>query len=142
MQSRTRNSKCTTVAAGLKPKNDPNFTAAETEAKKPEGKQPATILQAIFFPPTRTKETTLREQQTRRGLRIPQRETDTERERERGKKKAYQEEKDSFLRRMIITGRRLMLPSSLPGSRHSSCSPQSAISVSLANNNNTHTKHS
>jgi hypothetical protein len=28
-----------------------------------------------------------------------------------------------------------MLPSSLPGRRHSSCSPQSAISVSLANNN-------
>jgi hypothetical protein len=70
------------------------------------------------------------------------RERQTQRERERGKKKAYQEEKDSFLRRMIITGRSLMLPSSLPGSRHSSCSPQSAISVSLANNNNTHTKHS
>jgi hypothetical protein len=43
-------------------RNNPNFTAAETEAKKPEGKQPATIPQAIFFPPTRTKETTLREQ--------------------------------------------------------------------------------
>jgi hypothetical protein len=64
-----------------------------------------------------------------------QRERQTQRERQRGKKKAYQEEKDSFLRRMIVTGRRLMLPSSLPGRRHSSCSPQSAISVSLANNN-------
>jgi hypothetical protein len=62
MQLRTRNSKCTTVAAGLNPKNDPNFTAAETEAKKAEGKQPATIPQVIFYPPARTKETTLREQ--------------------------------------------------------------------------------